>query len=436
MLTLFLLLAVPLLLSGVTVVLRRWPRTVGWLGAGGAALLALAVSVAVPAGDEAALQWELLGRLLVVDAAAGEILTLLYAASALLLVLAALWPQGRDFVPALLASLAPLTLALMARPFVYGAVSLLVAATILVALIQAGRAGSTLAATRYLAVMVLMLPFFLVAGWILETEQLILVSTLWRLLLAGSGLLLAGIPFHFWLRPLLEEATPLAVVFVLGLSQLVLVAFAGIVIGGSPVLAQTDLATGLRILGLATMIAAAMLLLAAREIEQAIAYAVLLDAGMVLAVLGTGAAGLATALATVLARSVALLMVMVALHLGRVEESGERPWWLLLLLDYGALSLLGLPLTPGFAGRWQAIALVGGQSPWQALLAVLAVAAAAVGVWRVLPHPAIPRLDVPLQRQQLALPQVVAAVLFLLAILLALFPSWLPSLAAIGSLIT
>lgn len=436
MLTLFLLLVVPLLLSAVTVLLRRWPRTASWLAAGSAALLALAVGAVVPGSDDPALQWELLGRLLVVDAATGDILTILYAGSALLLVLAALWPQGRDFVPALLASLSPLALAPMARPFVFGAVALLVAATILVVLIQAGRAGSTLAATRYLTVMVLMLPFFLVAGWMLETEQLIFLRTLWHLLFAGFGLLLMGIPFHFWLRPLLQEATPLGVVFVLGLSQLVLVAFAGIVVGGSPVLAQTDLALWLRILGLATMVAAALLLFAARETEQAIAYAVLLDAGVVLAALGSGATGPTTALTVVLARSLALTLVMVALHLLRQEEGGERPWWLLLLLGYGGASLLGLPLTPGFAGRWQAIALLGVHSPWQALLAVLAVATAAVGLWRALPHPAFPREDELLDRRPFAGPQIVAALLLLVALLLTLFPSWLPAMAAIGSLPT
>lgn len=436
MLTLFLLLALPLLLSGVSLVLRRWPRTAAWLAAGSAALLALAVGVVAPGSDEAALQWELLGRQLVVDGATGEILTLLYAGSALLLVLAALWPQGRDFAPALLAALAPLALALMVRPFVYGAVSLLATATILVALIQAGRPGSTLAATRYLTVMVLMLPFFLVAGWMLETEQLIFLRTLWRLLLAGFGLLLASIPFHFWLRPLLQEAAPLAVVFVLGLCQLALVAFAGLVVGDNPVLGQTELGLGLRVLGLATMVSAALLLFAAQEVEQAVAYAVLLDAGMALAVLGTGNAGLTAALTTVLARSLALALVMVALHLLREAGEGGQPWWLFLLLGYGAASLLGLPLTAGFATRWQAIALVGALSPWQALVAVLAAAAAAAGLWRALPRPALPRADELLDGRRPALPQIVAAVLLLVAILLTLFPSWLPAVAAIGSLST
>jgi formate hydrogenlyase subunit 3/multisubunit Na+/H+ antiporter MnhD subunit len=351
-----------------------------------------------------------------------------------LLALAGLWPQGRDFVPALLAALAPLALALMVRPFVYGAVALLIAATIVVALLQAGRAGSTLAATRFLTVMVLMLPFFLVSGWMLESEQLVFLPALWRLLLVGFALLLVGVPFHFWLRPLLQEATPLAVVFVLGLSQLVFVAFVGLVIAGSPVLAQTGLGLWLRVLGLATMVAGALLLLAAGETEQAIAYAVLLDAGAALAALGTGAGGLSAALSLVLARSLALVMVMVALQILRQGQSAERPWWSLLLLGYGAFSLLGLPLTPGFAGRWTVIALLGESSPWLALLAVLAVAAAAAGLWRALPHPSLPRTFELPDRQQSAMPQLVAALLLLVALLLALFPGWLPVMTALGRL--
>ncbi|NLF65283.1 MAG: hypothetical protein GX579_11870, partial [Chloroflexi bacterium] len=88
MLALILLLVVPLLLSAVTLLLRRWPSTASWLAAGSAALLALAVGAVVPGSDDPALQWELLGRLLVLDAATGEILTLLHAGSALLLLLA------------------------------------------------------------------------------------------------------------------------------------------------------------------------------------------------------------------------------------------------------------------------------------------------------------------------------------------------------------
>jgi formate hydrogenlyase subunit 3/multisubunit Na+/H+ antiporter MnhD subunit len=288
--------------------------------------------------------------------------------------------------------------------------------------------------------MALMLPFLLVAGWMLNSEQLIFLRSSWRLLLVGLALLLAGIPFHFWLRPLLEEAAPLAVVFLLGLSQLVLVAFAGIAIGENPVLGQTEFGAWLRLLGVATMVAAALLLLAARQVEQAIAYGILLDAGMVLATLGTGSAGLPTALSLVLARTVALTLVMLAWQfLRQADEDADGPAsdrarssWLPFLLGYGALSLVGLPLTPGFAGRWQAVALLGEQTLGLALLAVLAMATSAAGMWRALPHPRLPRLDELLARQHWSVPHIVAAFLLLAALLLALFPDWLPVLVAVA----
>ena len=52
------------------------------------------------------------------------------------------------------------------------------------------------------------------------------------------------------------------------------------------------------------------------------------------------------------------------------------------LFVLGCLSLAGLPLTPGFAGTWPAVILIGEQSPWLAIILVLAIAAGAFGLLR------------------------------------------------------
>jgi NADH:ubiquinone oxidoreductase subunit 2 (subunit N) len=429
----------PLLLASLTVLLRRWPGVAAAAGAIGAALLALAVSVVAPGAGEAALQWEPLGRALILDAAAGRILTLLYGGAAALLLLAALWPQGRDFAPSLAAALAPLALAIMVRPFVYGAAALVVAAAFQVALIQSGQPGSTRSATRYLLVMALALPFFLVAGWMVDSGQLVFLRTLWQLVLLGIVLLLAGAPFHFWVRPLFAEASPLSVVFVLGLAQLALVSFAATALGASPALAQTGLSLWLRVAGVATMAVAGIMALAATRPHQAVAYAALLDMGAVLAALGAGPAGLPPALLMVLGRTLALVLAMVGLAYvePRPRTAASDPLaydgarWPLFLLAYGAFSLLGLPLTPGFAGRWAEIALLGQQSPWLAAVTLLAVAAAAAGVWRSLPPATLPSLRGWRTGWPLAPVQAAAALLLLLAILLTLFPAWPRALVAL-----
>jgi formate hydrogenlyase subunit 3/multisubunit Na+/H+ antiporter MnhD subunit len=427
---------IPLVLAGLTAFLGRWPRAAAAVGAGGAVLLAIAISIVAPGGDDAPLQWEPLGRTLTLDAATGQLLVLIVAGTAALLVLAALWPQGRDFTAAILATLAPLALALMIRPFVYGAAALVVAAAILVALIQAGRAGSTRAATRYLLVMALALPFFLVAGWMLDSEQLILLRTLWRLLLLGTVLLLAGVPFHFWVRPLVAEGSPLGTVFVLGPAQLVAVTFVAGVLDTNPALRQTGLDSWLRIAGVATMGFAGIVALVAVKPHHAVAYAALLDMGAVLASLGAGPAGLPAMLFMVLARTLGLALAM--LGLARLEhrlevapdEIAGSGRWSSILVGYGTLSLLGLPLTPGFTGRWAAISLLGEQSPWLAGVALFAVAAGTIGLWRSLPHPALPELARPQAGWRFAPVEWAAVVLLLVAILLALFPAWPRTLSA------
>ncbi|MDT8305519.1 MAG: proton-conducting transporter membrane subunit [Anaerolineae bacterium] len=433
MATLFAVLIAPILVSALTAALRRWPRAAALAGAGSVALLALFVAVVTPASGEEPLGWELLGRTLSLDAAIGHILTLLYAGTALLLLLAALWPQGRDFTTAAIAALAPLALALMIRPFVYGTVALLAAASIQVGVIQAGRAGSTRAAMHFLTVVVLATPFFLVSGWMLDSEQLVFFRTLWRLLLAGSALLLAGVPFHFWVRPLVEEAAPLAVVAVLGLGQLVTITFVSLVFLENPMFAQTGLPFWLRAAGLATMALAGVLAVTSTQAKRAVAYAALLDMGAVLASMGTGGAGLPVVLLLVLARTLSLALVMAGLaQTGAAEETQQPPagrLWPVLLAWYGAMSLVGLPLTPGFAGRWAAVGLLGQQSPWFAAVAIAAIAASAVGVWRTLPRPTLPSLAELPERQQVALPQIIAATLLLAAVMFALFPAWPRSLA-------
>lgn len=419
---LFTVLIVPLVAAALAFLLRNWPRAAAIFGAAMTVVGALVLLAAAPASGEETLRWQPLGRTLYLDAGLRDIFLLLYGGSTILLLLASQWPQGRDFTPALLAVLSPLALALMIRPFMYGIVVLLGAAVIQVMLIQAGRAGSTLAATRYLVVMVLALPTFLIAGWMLDTEQFIFLPTIWRLLLAGLALLLGGVPFHFWIRPLLEEAAPLAAVFVLGLAQLVLVVFAAALLRENPVLQQTALFAWLRWLGVVTIVLAGLLALVAKDLEQALAYTVLLDMGTVIAMLGIGTGGLNVALFLLLLRTMGLALVMVGTSQVQ-REAGEFRVSTSLLLGYGAFSLLGVPLTPGFAGRWAAVALLGQSSPWFAIVLLLALAATAAGLWRTLPRPNL--AERPLSGQTWSPRQLITAALLLATVLLSFFPDWL-----------
>jgi NADH:ubiquinone oxidoreductase subunit 2 (subunit N) len=94
------------------------------------------------------------------------------------------------------------------------------------------------------------------------------------------------------------------------------------------------------------------------------------------------------------------------------------------LFIYGTMSLAGLPLTPGFAGRWGVITLVAAQSPWLAALLLLAAASSLFGLWRALGAALAPaEEDVPpLPRRDALLAQGIAVTALAGGLLLALFP--------------
>jgi NADH:ubiquinone oxidoreductase subunit 2 (subunit N) len=118
----------------------------------------------------------------------------------------------------------------------------------------------------------------------------------------------------------------------------------------------------------------------------------ILDAGMLAAItLAPGTAGLIIALPALIGRFLSLLLLAMGLGWATSGDSpvdtGSSRWsWLAMLpafaAIYGLLSLIGLPLTPGFAGRWAEIALVAGGGAWSGLLLVLGLAVATIATLR------------------------------------------------------
>ena len=216
----------PLLPALLTAIIRRWPRVAAAVGSASALLLWRFIAV-VPlaphqpptlglfAGDTLTL----LGRSLVLTEGVRLAFALLFAGLAVLLLLAVWLPQGSDFIPASLTVLALLSAAIMARPFSFGVLLLLAAAAVSTAVIQANLPSSSDAALRYLVFVALATPLFLVAGWMLDSGQLSLQSAVWRLLLVGFAMLLAGFPFYVWVRPIVLTASSLTPAFQFGLMQ-------------------------------------------------------------------------------------------------------------------------------------------------------------------------------------------------------------------------
>lgn len=446
-----LLLLAPLLLGAGLLALSRWPRIAAMGGAPGAAVLwwlvtAVPLEATAPAagGLSAGSEWVLLGRSFLLTEGIQQLFGWLTAAVGLLCLIAALMPQDRLFAPLSIISLSPLAAVVMARPFSFGILALLVAAAVLAALIQQERAGQTLAAMRFLVMMSLAIPLFLVADWMLADGQLVFLGVVARLLLVGFIILLAGFPFHIWVAPVLAEASPPAAVVIFSLFPLVLVVFGYQLLLETP-LWQLDIPfwTALRFSGLITAVLGAVLALRAEAYGRLLAALLLIDMGVLILALAAGEQlNLSSASMVLGLRFFSLLLAGSGLLFLRPYFSAtdgapdsftagrglarQYPGRVA-LFTYGILSLIGLPLTLGFSGRWVAVLQAGQQSPWLALILVLATGAGTVGLLRALVHLLAPPAEAkrPLVeglKGESKVSQVIIGLMLSLLLLLALFP--------------
>jgi NADH:ubiquinone oxidoreductase subunit 2 (subunit N) len=387
-----LLLFGPPLIALLVYGLRR-ERAAALVGAAGVAILALIVATA-PLGEGGGLfggdTWPLLGRAFRLSESLRAIMLFVYGGAILLLLLAAIAPQGLAFAPGAILLLAPLAAALLIQPFVFGALLLLPAAALAALMLQGQKSGVTTAAMRCLATAAFGVPLLLILGWMLGADQVAFGATIGRLLALALVILLAGFPFHIWIRPAVAQSPPLTLALVFGLFHLVIAVFGLSLLSGAPWIRQqpyfSQLATTL---GGATVAIGGLLALSASGPNSLLAYSLLADIGAgILALAWTG--GEATLLLHFVARFISLLLASIGLAYLRPQlpVGGFAPglaWRGLLplaLFAYGALSLAGLPLTPGFAGRWPIIGLAAGHSPALAALLVLSAAATTAGVLR------------------------------------------------------
>ncbi len=388
-----LLMGGPLLPALATAALRRWPRLAAGVGAACALLLwrltaSLSLDAASAAGLFAGDTLLLLGRSLTLSEGVRLAFALLYGGLALLLLLSIWLPQGSDFTPASFAVLSILSAAVMARPFSFAALLLLAAAAVSTAVIQANRPDSADAALRYLVFVALATPLFLVASWMLDSGQLSLQGTVWRLLLVGFALLLAGFPFYIWVRPLVVASSSLTPAFQFGLVQFGQFLLVLALLQENPwVWGVSAFLELLRWSGLLTLALGGVLALVSRDAGHVLGSLLLVDLGGTLLLLTLGATGPAAALAAFLARFGALLSAGVGitvLQRRRAQADHTLVWWLgLAAFVYGALSLLGFPLTPGFGPRWGLVMLLARPDSgwlWAVGMVMVALVAGAAGL--------------------------------------------------------
>jgi len=336
-------------------------------------------------------QWVIYSRELVLNDRARTVFQGMLLLLAVLYALAAIWPGESGFVAPSLVAVSPLAAMVMIRPFTPGALFLALAAVALAMAIPAGGSRGTGAAWRYLIMTLLALPFFLLAGWLANTPAVLPWGAA-RVLAVAAILVLGGFPFVMWVRPVALEGAVLLRPFLFGAAQLAVMAFLFNWLLARPAWqADPGFQSWLRWSGGITALLGGLLAATSRDGRELPASLLLLDLGLgILTLLLPETRGWETAVSQWTARSVSLLIIGVggllwgrrmypAAPANRSERIGAVLWL------YGCLSLLGLPLTLGFGGRWALLSALPGVSegPGGVLLTGLLVLGLAGGLWGV-----------------------------------------------------
>jgi len=452
----FALIVLPLVAAGVTFVLRRFQTVTALLAAGvagalGAGALWLPLDRAIQLGGRQVAMGEpveLLGRQLVLNGADRIGLAFVFLVAGGLFLLGWRARPGPMFFALGLALLSLLSAAVVVRPFLYASLLLTIAAVLAAILVQGGMPGQTRGALRYLVMMTLALPAFLVAGWLVELYVLNpsdvgLARNIMVALVAGFALLLSVVPFHIWIGPVAQESPPVATVFVLTVyNSVVWFLLLNVLQEYAWLSARQDVFRILQLLGLLTAGVGGVLAFSSYDFAHVLAYGVLADYGCALVALGTHTpAGLAAALLATLARPVSLAILALGIALARertksseFERLAGLAWsrpWMAVALVVGGFSLAGIPPLAGFLGRWAQVRLLATMQPVYAITVLGVTLGVAAGALRgtdyllQAPNEATPDSLSPSKEREAREPRLMIALIaatLLVGLILGLFP--------------
>jgi formate hydrogenlyase subunit 3/multisubunit Na+/H+ antiporter MnhD subunit len=404
-----LLTALPLLVSPLVWLLRRWATVAALLAASIASLMAL-MAWRLPL-DRPVQLWgrqvalgetvSVLGRELVITPADRWDLVLIFLIAAGLFLFASRVSQGWTFYPLGLALLSVLSITLLIESHIFAVLFLQIAAALCVFLIQGGQVGSTRGALRFLTFVTLAIPPLLVTGWLLGRYELTpdetgLLDASAMLFAFGFAILLGVIPFHTWISAVGADAPPLVSTFVLGLFYAVVWFVMLDLIDTFDWLAgHPDFRAAFSYSAYAMIVVGATLAAVHRRLGHLMGYAALVDMGAAQLALGLQtSAGLNAALFALGTRALSLTVMAMGMSVIRHRAEGDffyrlagwgrRVPWATAALVVGALSLAGLPPGPGFTARWSITRLLAREQVSGALLLLLGSLAVGVGVVRAL----------------------------------------------------
>jgi len=330
------------------------------------------------------------------------------------------------------------------------------AAIAAVPVIQGENPVSGRGAWRFLVVMCLALPFFLLAAWHIDlyredAEHAVYLPQAAALLALGFGLWLAAFPVYSALTTLSAVSSPVACALVwVGFPMMALVLLAHVLAEATWFSWWEQTGQTLLLAGLTSVILGGVLASIQRSLRAMLGYAALFDLGcllIALAVQGSqGAIALYAGLAT-RALGLTLLGTATATLLKGVGEEalsglyglGRKRPLAAVAMVVGCFTLAGTPLAAGFTGRWlmlRDLARVDERWVWLVVLASLGVIIAYLrALYALLRADRVTSSTSPTTSlPTLWLPVAVSLILSLAAIALGIFPN--PVLRAASMLIT
>jgi formate hydrogenlyase subunit 3/multisubunit Na+/H+ antiporter MnhD subunit len=313
--------------------------------------------------------FRLLGRPLFFNQVWAYTIALLFVATAFLFILSRNISQGWTFYPFGLIILTLFSLAVASRHL--GIIALIVEMAVLLSvfIIQGGRLGSVRASLRFLVMMTLAAPLFLLAAWQgdlyrANLENPTFLAQMGLLVAGGFGLWLGAAPLHGWLSAVAMEAKP-------GIAAFIFITFptaATLILlhhlAYFPRLVDMPHAQEIIILtGLFSVAVGGLFASIQRAFGPLMGYTTLFDLGNSLVALGLGTQdGLTIILLAILVRVLALLLISSSIafiqHLAGGDSfeqaRGLAHRWPVptIGLMIGGATLAGAPFTAGFVSRW------------------------------------------------------------------------------------
>jgi len=397
-----LLLLIPLISSGLVILFRRRSKSTKFLSLGSLILLIIILiltKVRSPEVGNNDLQfitntWQTYFGLMSLGLVQRNLLLVLYLGIGALICFSLLIDQGWLFTSFSQLLLTSLTGVLLSNSSTTGALFVLLGSAITTILAQGQKAGSTLTSFRSFTLAAIAFPGLLTTNYLLNTHPVDFFNWTPFFFLVIILILLLSFPFQIWIPSTVSEARSFVPAVSFGLVQLTLLLYLFSIIAENPIIFRnSQLLQLLRVSGVITVFLAVILLLNVSTRRRLLGYLVVMDLGATTMALALGAnLGLELALFIVINRFVGLLIAGAALEIDRrtfVTESGERKSGVKMgigdrsplangLLLYGFASIAGLPLTPGFAGRWALIKATSLQNSWQAAIVIIAMVATVV----------------------------------------------------------